>query len=58
MNKNCVILQIELNGTFVCLDGQSYDTQGGTLYTEDEAAARIDELNRENCNIRYLVVNL
>lgn len=58
MNKTCVILQIELDGEFVCLEGQDYDTFGGALYTEEEAAARIDELNRENPGIRYQVVEL
>lgn len=58
MNKNCIIVCIECDGKFVCLDGQDYDAFCGILYTEDEAAVRIDELNRQDPHIRFQVVIL
>lgn len=56
--KNYVILCIQLGGKFINLDGQDYDTFGATKYTEDEAAARIDELNRETPEDRHLIISV
>lgn len=48
MNKNCVILCIQLGGKFINLDGQDYDTFGATQYTGEEAIARVAELKAED----------